>query len=56
MLRARFANPAISSITKTDGLTYKISEIVTAVAKKIDLPETTILSRKQSILAAPQRS
>ena len=51
LLRARFCNPAISSITKTDGLTYKISEIVERVAMKIDLPENTIIARKHSILA-----
>jgi len=55
LLRARFCNPAIASITKTDGLTYKISEIVERVAKKIDLPENTILARKQSILAVTPR-
>ena len=55
LLRARFCNPAIASITKTDGLTYKISEIVERVAKKIDLPEGTILTRKQSILAVTPR-
>ena len=56
VLRARFANPAIASITKTDGLTYKISEIVERVAKHIDLPEGTILTRKQSILAVTPRT
>ena len=56
LLRARFCNPAIASITKTDGLTYKISEIVERVAKKIDLPENTILARKQSILAVTPRT
>ncbi len=55
LLRARFCNPAIASITKTDGLTYKISEIVERVAKKIDLPDTAIRSRKQSILAVTPR-
>jgi 2-oxoglutarate ferredoxin oxidoreductase subunit alpha len=56
LLRARFANPAIASITKTDGLTYKISEIVERVAKVIGLADTTAGMRKQSILASPQRS
>ncbi|HEY0945294.1 MAG TPA: hypothetical protein VGD81_08495, partial [Opitutaceae bacterium] len=31
LLRARYANPAIRSITKTDGLTFKIREIVEGV-------------------------
>ncbi|MBL9207449.1 MAG: 2-oxoacid:acceptor oxidoreductase subunit alpha [Opitutaceae bacterium] len=31
LLRARYANPAIRSLTKTDGLTYKVSEIVNGV-------------------------
>jgi 2-oxoglutarate ferredoxin oxidoreductase subunit alpha len=32
LLRARHANPAIRSITKTDGLTFKVREIVDGVA------------------------
>lgn len=56
LLRARYANPAIGSITKTDGLTWKVSEIVERVAKKIDLPDSTIGMRKQSILAVTPRS
>ena len=52
LLRARFCNPAIGSITKTDGLTYKISEIVERVAKLIGLPDTAAGMRKQSILAS----
>ncbi len=55
LLRATFCNPAITSITKTDGLTYKVSEIVEQVAKRIDLPETAIRMRKQSILASVTR-
>jgi len=35
MLRARYANPAIVSVTKTDGLTFKISEIVAGVARHL---------------------
>lgn len=55
LLRARYCNPAIGSITKTDGLTWKVSEIVERVAKKIDLPDSTIGMRKQSILAVTTR-
>jgi 2-oxoglutarate ferredoxin oxidoreductase subunit alpha len=55
LLRARYCNPAIGSITKTDGLTWKVSEIVERVAKKIDLPDATIGMRKQSILAVTPR-
>jgi len=55
LLRARFANPAIASITKTDGLTYKISEIVERVAKVIGLADTTAGMRKHSILAVTTR-
>ena len=31
LLRAAYANPAIRSICKTDGLTYKVSEIITGI-------------------------
>jgi 2-oxoglutarate/2-oxoacid ferredoxin oxidoreductase subunit alpha len=36
MLRARYAMPSIVSVTKTDGLTFKVSEIVAGVAKHIE--------------------
>jgi len=35
MLRARYALPSIRSITKTDGLTFRISEIVSGVARSL---------------------
>jgi 2-oxoglutarate/2-oxoacid ferredoxin oxidoreductase subunit alpha len=35
MLRARYANPSIVSVTKTDGLTFKVSEIVAGAARFI---------------------
>ena len=41
LLRARFAMPNIVSVTKTDGLTFKISEIVAGVAKHIESTELT---------------
>ncbi|MBI2498415.1 MAG: 2-oxoacid:acceptor oxidoreductase subunit alpha [Opitutae bacterium] len=55
LLRGRYCNPAIESITKTDGLTYKVSEIVERVAKKLGLADTTIGMRKHSVLAIPRR-
>ena len=55
LLRARYCNPAITSITKTDGLTYKISEIVERVAVMLGLADTSIGTRKQSVLALPAR-
>jgi 2-oxoglutarate ferredoxin oxidoreductase subunit alpha len=36
MLRARYANPSIVSVTKTDGLTFKVSELVAGVGKHIE--------------------
>jgi len=36
MLRARYANPNIVSVTKTDGLTFKVSEIVAGLAKYVE--------------------
>ncbi|MCC5022572.1 MAG: hypothetical protein J6386_07140 [Candidatus Synoicihabitans palmerolidicus] len=33
LLRARYANPAICSITKTDGLAFKVSEIQAGMAE-----------------------
>jgi 2-oxoglutarate ferredoxin oxidoreductase subunit alpha len=36
LLRARYANPNIVSVTKTDGLTFKISEIVAGIAKHVE--------------------
>ncbi len=56
LLRGCFCNPAIESITKTDGLTYKVSEIVERVAQKIGIADTTVGMRKQSVLAIPARS
>ena len=35
MLRARIANPAIVSVCKTDGLTFKVSELIAGVARHI---------------------
>ena len=55
LLRARFANPAITSITKTDGLTYKVSEIVERCGKLLGLADTSVGMRKQSILATAPR-
>jgi 2-oxoglutarate ferredoxin oxidoreductase subunit alpha len=55
LLRARFANPAITSITKTDGLTYKVSEIVERCSQLLKLADTAVGMRKQSILAAVRR-
>jgi len=36
LLRARYANPDIVSITKTDGLTFRITEIVAGIAKYVE--------------------
>jgi 2-oxoglutarate ferredoxin oxidoreductase subunit alpha len=52
LLRARYCNPAIRSITKTDGLTYKVSEIFERVAQHLELADTSFGMRKQSLLAA----
>jgi 2-oxoglutarate ferredoxin oxidoreductase subunit alpha len=35
LLRARFANPAIRGINKTDGLTWKVKEIIAAAKTKL---------------------
>ena len=53
MLRARYANPAIESVTKTDGLTFKVSEIVAGVAKHIESTalDATLGVARQSALA-----
>lgn len=55
LLRARFANPAIASVTKTDGLTWKVSEIVERAGKHIGLADPTVGMRKHSILAVTTR-
>ena len=36
LLRAKTCNPAIRSLTKTDGLTYKIREIMKGVQEQIE--------------------
>lgn len=41
LLRARLANPAIRSITKTDGLTFKVREIVDGVSRHLH-PERSL--------------
>ncbi|MBI4624343.1 MAG: 2-oxoacid:acceptor oxidoreductase subunit alpha [Verrucomicrobia bacterium] len=54
MLRARYANPQIVSVTKTDGLTFKVSEIVAGVAKHIESAglDPAVGAARQSALAA----
>ena len=54
LLRARYANPSIVSVCKTDGLTFKISELVAGVAKHIestDLDATLGVARKSALAA-----
>jgi len=53
MLRASLANPNIVSVTKTDGLTFKVSEIVTGVARHIGNTalETAVGAARPSVLA-----
>ncbi len=43
LLRARYANPAIQSITKTDGLTFKVREIIDSTGRRLaqDIPVST---------------
>jgi 2-oxoglutarate ferredoxin oxidoreductase subunit alpha len=38
LLRARYANPNIRSITKTEGLTFKVREIIDGVARRLARP------------------
>lgn len=53
LLRGRYANPAIESVCKVDGLTFKVSEIVAGVAKHIESTEldATLGVARQSALA-----
>ena len=53
MLRARYANPNIVSVTKTDGLTFKVSEIVSGVATHIESTslEASLGTARHSALA-----
>ncbi len=56
LLRACFCNPAIASITKTDGLTFRVSEIVELVAQNLGLTSIKTGARSHSVLAAPNRT
>jgi hypothetical protein len=38
LLRGRFADPKIRSITKTDGLPFKVREILDAMNAKLQQP------------------
>ena len=53
MLRARYANPSIVSVTKTDGLTFKVSELVAGVGKHIESTalEASAGTAQKSVLA-----
>ncbi len=53
MLRAALANPNIVSVTKTDGLTFKVSEIVAGVARHIESTalDATLGAAPQSVLS-----
>ena len=54
LLRARYANPSIVSLTKTDGLTFKVSETVAGIARHIESKEleATVGVARSSALAA----
>ena len=53
MLRARYALPSIVSVTKTDGLTFKVSELVAGIATHIKSPvlDATLGVSRPSALA-----
>jgi 2-oxoglutarate ferredoxin oxidoreductase subunit alpha len=53
LLRSRYANPAIVSVTKTDGLTFRVSEIVAGVAEHVESTalDATLGVARQSALA-----
>jgi 2-oxoglutarate/2-oxoacid ferredoxin oxidoreductase subunit alpha len=55
MLRACYAMPRIVSVTKTDGLTFKVSEIVSGVAHHIQSSalHASVGAARHSALAAP---
>ncbi len=56
LLRAAYANPAIVSVTKTDGLTFKVSEIVAGIAKHVESQalDATLGIARHSPLALPR--
>lgn len=53
MLRARYANPNIVSVTKTDGLTFKVSELVAGIGKHLESTalEASAGTARKSVLA-----
>ncbi|MBI5688896.1 MAG: 2-oxoacid:acceptor oxidoreductase subunit alpha [Verrucomicrobia bacterium] len=53
MLRARYAMPNIVSVCKTDGLTFKVSEIVAGISRHVESTEleATLGVARQSALA-----
>jgi 2-oxoglutarate ferredoxin oxidoreductase subunit alpha len=53
MLRARYAMPNIVSVCKTDGLTFKVSEIVAGIARHVESTEleASLGVARQSALA-----
>lgn len=53
MLRARYAMPNIVSVCKTDGLTFKVSEIVAGISRHVESTEleATLGVARQSTLA-----
>lgn len=52
LLRARYVNPAIRSITKTDGLNFKVREIVEGVNKYIGRVDTSVGVKSESSISA----
>ncbi|PTY00496.1 2-oxoacid:acceptor oxidoreductase subunit alpha [Opitutus sp. ER46] len=55
LLRARFANPAIVSVCKTDGLTFKVSELVAGIGRHLESRtlDTAVGAATASALARP---
>lgn len=51
MLRARYANPNIVSVCKTDGLTFKVSELVSGIARHVE--STTLEATAGAVPESP---
>lgn len=51
LLRARYANPNIVSVCKTDGLTFKVGEIVAGVARHVE--STALEATVGAVTASP---